>query len=614
MKPRYTIFLTLLFSLFLQSVSAQQRLKFSVADFHQDQLDLTARNDEFKRTDDSGSLYAIIKVKADVENDDLQSFIFDFGYMNSFVVMHDDLNELWVYVQKNAKTVTIRRDGYLTLNKYDLRTTIEAGCTYVMRLQVAAPTVYTQMVMFRVKPLSAKAMVMITYEGKGGNEEVLGMVDETGAVAKALTLGSYTYRVVAENFYPSEGRFTLNNQNENHVEDVTLRGNFGNITLNVESAADIYVDGEKKSTRTWTGALKAGSHQVECRQANHRPSVQSITVAENETRTITLTPPTPITGTISITSRPLGAKITIDGKNYGETPKNITGLLIGKHTVELSGSGNRGGKQEVEIQENQTAVIDIELAQRDHYETVDGDAQVFTVTGHGKTVNFKMIKVEAGIFQMGSKSGDREKKPVHQVTLTKDYFMGETEVTQGLWYAVMGQSPTSDGSKWSSSYGIGDNNPAYYISYEDCQQFLTKLNQMTGQQFRYPTEAEWEYAAKGGKKSQGYTYSGSNTIGDVAWYTKNSGSMTHEVKTKKANELGLYDMSGNVWEWCADWYGSYNNGSQTDPTGPTSGSNRVNRGGCWRGTAPECRGAYRGRYSPSIRRYYLGLRLALSPL
>ena len=592
-------------------LSAQQLLRFSVAEFVQDPLDLTARSDQHKRTDANGALYAIIKVKSNLPDDDLQAYHFDFGLMNSFVEHHPEVEELWVYVQKNAKVVSVSRDGYISVSKYDLRATIDAGATYNMLLSVAGPTLKMQMVMFRVKPSTAKAVVMVKGEHPGAVEEMFGIVDETGAVAKSLTFGSYTYRVAAENYYPSEGRFTLNNQTENHVEEVSLRGNFGNVTLNVESAADIYVDGEKKGARTWTGTLKAGSHLAECRQANHKPTSQAFTVAENETRTISLTPPTPITGTLSITSRPLGAKITIDGKDYGETPKNITGLLIGKHTVELSGSGNRGGKQDVEIQENRTAVIDMELALRDNHATVDGDAQVFTVTGHGRTVNFKMIKVEAGKFQMGSESGDSDEKPFHQVTLTKDYFMGETEVTQGLWYAVMGQSPTSDGSKWDSTRKMGDNYPAYYISYEDCQKFLTKLNQMTGQQFRFPTEAEWEYAAKGGKKSQGYTYSGSNSIGDVAWYTANSGSETHEVKTKKANELGLYDMSGNVCEWCADWYGDYNTGSQTDPTGPTSGYYRVFRGGSWYDSASNCRVAYRISSTPSPRYNYLGFRLAL---
>ncbi len=244
--------------------------------------------------------------------------------------------------------------------------------------------------------------------------------------------------------------------------------------------------------------------------------------------------------------------------------------------------------------------------------------QEFTVSGNGKTVTFKMIKVAAGTFQMGSTSGESNEKPVHSVTLTKNYYMGETEVTQALWYAVMGLSPTSSGSSWSSTYGLSDNKPAYYISYEDCEQFLAKLNQLTGTNFRFPTEAEWEYAAKGGSKSKGYTYAGSNTIGDVAWYSGNAvGSGydptygTQEVKTKQPNELGLYDMSGNVWEWCYDWYGSYPSGAQTDPTGASSGSYRVYRGGCWGDIAGLCRTARRANLTPSYRSDGVGFRLAL---
>lgn len=240
--------------------------------------------------------------------------------------------------------------------------------------------------------------------------------------------------------------------------------------------------------------------------------------------------------------------------------------------------------------------------------------QEFTVTGNGKTVTFKMIKVKSGTFEMGSTSGD-----VHSVTLTKSYYMGETEVTQALWYAVMGEKPTAYGSKWDDTRKQGDNYPAYYISYEDCEQFLTKLNQLTGQKFRFPTEAEWEFAAKGGTKSKGYTYAGSNTIGDVAWYTVNSYELgssnanygTHVVKTKSSNELGLYDMSGNVWEWCYDWYGSYSSTAQTDPTGATTGSNRVYRGGGWSSSAADCRTANRNYNSPSDCYSNLGFRLAL---
>ena len=235
----------------------------------------------------------------------------------------------------------------------------------------------------------------------------------------------------------------------------------------------------------------------------------------------------------------------------------------------------------------------------------------FSVSGNGLNVSFKMRIVEPGTFQMGSNSGSSIEMPVHSVTLTKAYYMGETEVTQALWQAVMGYKPTSGGPQWTSSNGLGDDYPAYYISYTDCQEFITKLNAMTGQQFRMPTEAEWEFAARGGTKSKGYTYAGSNTIDDVAWYYNNSGSKTHAVGGKQPNELGLYDMSGNVYEWCADWYGSYTSGAQTNPTGPTTGSSRVIRGGSWFSGATYCRTALRNYYSPGYRGDRVGFRLAL---
>lgn len=239
------------------------------------------------------------------------------------------------------------------------------------------------------------------------------------------------------------------------------------------------------------------------------------------------------------------------------------------------------------------------------------EKKTFTVGG----VTFNMIPVEHGTFQMGQSADGNNVTPVHSVTISQDYYIGETEVRQALWKAVTGYSPTSDGSSWSSTYGVGDNYPAYYISWNDVQTFITKLNQLTGQTFRMPTEAEWEYAAKGGNKSQGYTYSGSNTLDDVAWYYDNSGSKTHPVATKAPNELGIYDMSCNVYEWCSDWYSSsyYTSSAVTDPTGPTSGTHRVSRGGCWDNSGTYSRMAAREYNSPSYRYSYVGFRLALSP-
>ena len=227
---------------------------------------------------------------------------------------------------------------------------------------------------------------------------------------------------------------------------------------------------------------------------------------------------------------------------------------------------------------------------------------LITVNG----VTFNMIKVDGGTFTMGATSEqqnpDSYEKPTHQVTLSS-YYIGETEVTQALWKAVMGNNPS-----WSK----GENLPVEYVSWKDCKKFIGKLNKLTKRSFRLPTEAEWEYAARGGKRSNHTQYSGGSMIDDVAWYDGNSGGKTHSVKTKKPNELGLYDMSGNVWEWCQDWYGSYSSNAQTNPTGPDSGSYRVFRGGTWSIFGWFCRSSFRGNSSPGYRGYGLGFRLALS--
>ena len=233
----------------------------------------------------------------------------------------------------------------------------------------------------------------------------------------------------------------------------------------------------------------------------------------------------------------------------------------------------------------------------------DGFVQPFEVNG----VAFDMVLVKAGTFTMGATPEMQDpwdnEKPAHKVTLTKDYYMGRTEVTQALWRAVMGSNP---------SYFKGDKLPVEQVSWDDCQQFIKKLNAITGKSFRLPTEAEWEFAARGGNQSRHFQYSGSNNLYDVAWYFDNSNEKTHPVGTKQPNELGLYDMSGNVCEWCNDWYEGYSSDAQTDPKGPANGSYRVYRGGSWINYARSCRSSNRIFNSPVISNYYLGLRLALS--
>ena len=217
-------------------------------------------------------------------------------------------------------------------------------------------------------------------------------------------------------------------------------------------------------------------------------------------------------------------------------------------------------------------------------------------------LNHEMVFVEGGTFQMGSSSGLSVEKPVHSVMLSA-FNIGKYEVTQAQWAAVMGSNP--------SHFKDCDDCPVEYVSWDEVQGFIRNLNALSSKNYRLPTEAEWEYAAKGGKSSKGYTYSGSNDLNSVAWNSDNSGSKTHIVGGKQANELGICDMTGNVWEWCSDWYGTYNSYSETNPTGVSTGESRVLRGGSWLADAFFCRSAIRIGFYHYYRDFNYGFRLVL---
>jgi formylglycine-generating enzyme required for sulfatase activity len=252
--------------------------------------------------------------------------------------------------------------------------------------------------------------------------------------------------------------------------------------------------------------------------------------------------------------------------------------------------------QPIEIRDLTGFVFDPELFD---YIQKFGDPR--TSTGFVDPFEGQMVFVQGGSFMMGSNDGSGNEKPEHQVTLS-NFYIGKFQVTQVQWKAIMGDNP---------SYYKGDDLPVESVSWYDVQEFIKKMKEKTGRIYRLPTEAEWEYAAQGGQNSKGYKYAGSDNLSEVAWYADNSGSKTHPVGQKKSNELGLYDMSGNVWEWCADWYGSdyYKNSPKNNPTGPVNGSNSVRRGGSWDGHAGICRVSRRSRYTPDLRGYRLGFRL-----
>jgi len=238
-----------------------------------------------------------------------------------------------------------------------------------------------------------------------------------------------------------------------------------------------------------------------------------------------------------------------------------------------------------------------------------GEQKSFT-----NSIGMKFVLIPAGTFTMGSPSSEKKRdsdERQHEVTLTKGFYMQATEVTQGQWHAIMGKNP-------SLFKNCGDNCPVEEVSWNDVQDFIRKLNQKEGaNKYRLPTEAEWEYACRAGSTTA-FANGGiielkcghDPNLDAMGWYCGNSGRKTHPVAHKNPNAWGLYDMHGNVWEWCQDWKGGYPSGQVTDPKGPSSGKYRVLRGGGWNDSARICRSANRFRRSPDNRSYYLGFRVA----
>jgi hypothetical protein len=286
-------------------------------------------------------------------------------------------------------------------------------------------------------------------------------------------------------------------------------------------------------------------------------------------------------GGVDINSSPMMANIYVDGQRMGQTPQLLSSLSVGQHEVRISKRGYQDYSTFITIEENNIVQLSV------HLDSLESQ-HVFSVGD----VLFTMIRVEGGVFQMEAtdKQGNdpsNGEEPVRKVSLPT-FYIGETEVTQALWEAVMGNNPASF---------KGDERPVEWVNCDDCRKFIERLNQMTGQDFRLPTEAEWEFAARGGRKSRGYSFSGSNNIEEVAWYGKNA-KETHEVKTKQPNELGIYDMSGNVWEWCQDDY-------------TITSSHGARCGGSWTDSAKKC-GVSEHDVSPdNVKSGNIGLRLAL---
>lgn len=563
--------------------------KMSVESFKMNETDLTANQQGTIVFDQNGEKCALIRIETTHSD-----FTFDVGSLGISKVEYKT-GEVWVYVPHGVRKIKIRHKHLGSL-EYAFPVNIQKARTYEMKLTageiqtIVKQAVTSQYVLFRVTPANA----VVELEG-----EIVEVYD--GTATKRLPFGSYSYRVHAPRHTPQSGTVQVKDPKNKHVVNIELEPQFVNVKFYAPNNGEIWIDNKKYGKDSCLVELGYGTYMAECRLPGHSPSQLEVVIDENAVNVpIVLKEPIPVYGSLDINSHPADADVWIDGKQVGTTPLFLSNCLIGEYNIKITKWGYSDYTQTVTISEGKTenAMINLEKG-------FSNGVRIFKV----KDVAFEMIPVEGGTFQMGATSeqgnaASSDEVPVHSVTLS-EYYIGKTEVTQAMWKAVMGKNP---------SHFKGDSLPVESVSWEDCQVFIEKLNKATGVNFRLPTEAEWEYAARGGKNSKGYIYSGNDTLPSVAWFYSNSKSKMHPVASKQPNELGIYDMSGNVWELCNDWYGNYANDAQTNPMGPTFGDYRVLRGGGGGDDTKSCRVSFRGNSKPEIRSNSFGLRLCLPVL
>ena len=813
MKKLLTIFLIIAFS---ETLFAQQ---ISVKSFGKLENDLDARvNEPLKDFD--GNICAIIKVVTTQTG-----FSFDCGQIG-VVKTVPKTSEIWVYVPSGAKRITISHPQLGLLRDYLFPQPIEKATVYELVLTTGKvittvdETIESQWLVINPDPADASIFINDLFVKSGayqakhkpGNytyriESPLyhsdaGIVEITNAkkeinvklkpafgylevsskpetearvaidgkflaqrtpcLSDALPSGEHTLQIIKEMFEPRTIKIMVTDGATTQVS-ITLVPTFADVNITTQADATIYINNEKKENGTWKGRLNAGIYSIEARKQSHSPAKQDIEVVAGEKREFDLQP-TPIYGSLNVITKPSGATITINGKNYKVTPNTIDSLLIGDQNIELSrqnfitvsrvvtiaegkvtvlseqltrghsaevkkvpsapiqniiqqnnpnansptptvnsernrvtpnfGADNKtvpatnqeksrilqnttsdnnatkqsGIPQKTEIPKTEPPKAEPSIAepqkettfqvQKVAFNSTPSGVEVYldnvkvgltpfdttlttgnhlvrlqlgiqkilkninVVKARGETsydfdltpktfnesvngINFTMVFIKGGTFRMGTNDGRSIEKPVHTVDID-GFYLCDIEVTQALFKSVM---------EYNVSNNKGDELPVERVCWNETQEFIQKLNIITGKNYRLPTESEWEYTASTTPAGSKSTWSGTNNekkLADYAWYGDNSGGKTHPVKQKLANEWGLYDMTGNVWEWCSDWFGEYNNNSRNNPSGPSSGTTRVNRGGGWDDDGPYSRVTNRDDNNPNEHFSNVGFRLAHS--
>lgn len=468
----------------------------------------------------------------------------------------NNVGEYWVYMPQGSRMLKVKHPYYppiiVTFANYSMEK-LESNRTYELMLTVSGGIQSSQTQTLTIKYTPIEATVLVDNKRIKGSD---------GVAMANFPIGQHSFVVFCDGYESEEGMVKLKASAPSNLQ----------ITLSKEAKTDLASTMGKEATNQNSVNSQNVKFFGKVVDVNGEPIIGAA-IKENGTDNWAITD--------------MEGNFFIDAKSPTVT---ITVLYVGWQSkqVELTA----GHKEQITLIENKKK--ESETANSISIPVKDG-------------INIEMIKVEAGTFMMGATKEVKEpykiELPAHEVLLTEDYYIGKYEVTQALWNVVMD-------SKYSTN--DGDLLPKNYVSWNDCQEFIEKLNKITGLKFRLPTEAEWEYAARGGKKSKRYLYSGSNNVLDVAWYDGNSSNKRHPVGTKQANELGIFDMGGNVSEWCQDLWGQYQNDSQINPLGSSAGTKHVLRGGNYFFDIRICYLSYRMFAESNYKDASNGFRLALS--
>ena len=646
------------------SLNALAQLEVKVGSFKEVPGFVNVNPDDNYQTDDNDLPFAVVKVRTENINDKQRRELIFEGNAGTFIMLEYKTGEVWVYL-------TAKYADYLKISHADF-----SSVEFTFPEDLKAKCGYELTLVNKTSNVSGSGSLTITTKPENGATVMLNgkmLSQKTPYKNDMIAAGQYDITVIKDR-YKTVTQTVLIADGENKNIEIDMPINVALITFTADNNTEIYIDGVLMQKGTWSGELNSGIHEVVYKKQYYNDEKQSIVVEAGVPQSYELQT-TPIYGKMNILSEPSGATVYVDGKEYGVTPLEVDGIIVGPHELEFRKAGcaslakscflddkevlyitetlETGREIIISTEEdgdkifvdgkyiglspvavtisftghNIEAVRDEKKVQKSINVTTSSESsvklQIFDCKNKTFTVNgvaFEMVAVNAGTFEMGdtsikeedtnssnkkskkgkkSKQAEEYKKPTHTVSLS-GYYIGKCEVTIGLWKAVMGNNPT---------YNKNEKLPVDIVSWDDCQEFIKKLNEITGENFRLPTEAEWEFAARGGNKSRGYKYSGSDDEGKVGWIQNNAGAKTHPVATKVPNELGIYDMCGNVSEWCQDYYADYSGESRKNPTGPATGYSRVRRGGGWSYVNTPV--WYRTNSAPNFRWEGIGFRLAL---